>query len=210
MSGQELGTLITALVALGTLVLALLRVRGQVAGPWSRAAHDFLGHVSALREQLDRADAEHRACREELALARREAEALAKRLATVESALPLALLDADAHTLERFRDVLDQLGDPVAISTPARDGVLLWVNLAFSRALGYSREDFLALGWRNLVHPGDLSETAETEASAWDGPVEGFVNRYRHAEGGYVRLRWYAAPYLQGVTLSVARVMGRA
>jgi|GEM_PF-5401512 len=133
-------------------------------------------------------------------------ERLIARVAHLEAALPAALLSSnlDSLSLEQL-EVLDESTDPMTISTPTNGGQFLFVNRAFCEALGRSKEEILALGWRGLIVEEDLPQTLRAEASAWSGPGR-VINRYRHADGSLVTFRWIFPRYTAGVALSIAKV----
>jgi PAS domain S-box-containing protein len=88
------------------------------------------------------------------------------------------------------------------------DGFFKVVNPSFTRVLGYSMDELLARPFLELVHPDDRDATvAEIEHLA-DGTVTlAFSNRYRHRDGGYVRLQWNAYPEsATGLIYAVGRV----
>ena len=66
-----------------------------------------------------------------------------------------------------------------------------WLTL-----LGYDPEAMVGLRLFDLVHPDDLPGTVESATEVErrrDGDVApGFINRYRHADGGYRNLEWRA------------------
>jgi PAS domain-containing protein len=163
-------------------------------------AEQYRGRLEAAEEAGRAATVAERACRAEVA-------ALAERLSHVEAALPLALTAARIQDWQSLGEVLDRAADPWVISSPAEEGRVLWVNRAFAAALGMEAAAIVAAGWRALIHPEDLAETERAEAGAWDGGVA-VVNRYRHAAGRWVSLRWYAPRYEGGVTLALVRVVG--
>jgi PAS domain S-box-containing protein len=70
-------------------------------------------------------------------------------------------------------------------------GYFLDVNSAFTRTLGYGREELLAQPFLNFVHPDDQNPTeAELQdATAGQQHVQ-FENRYRHKDGHYRTLSW--------------------
>jgi PAS domain S-box-containing protein len=134
-----------------------------------------------------------------------ELEGSVKRL---ENTVPLALIYS--RMVEGQDDlgfILDQSTDLFSISTLEEGGKLVWVNEAWSKSLGYTREEILEMGWEALVHPEDLERSRLAEATAWSGIVE-IVNRYRMKVGSWVILRWYAAKYKEGFSLALARVKG--
>ncbi|HWI73214.1 MAG TPA: PAS domain S-box protein, partial [Baekduia sp.] len=74
------------------------------------------------------------------------------------------------------------------------DQRIVAVNPSWERVLGYQREDLVGTPLRDLRHPDDWerSEAAVKDIIAGQ-PMPGFENRFRHADGHYVWLRWSAA-----------------
>ncbi|HWI73098.1 MAG TPA: PAS domain-containing protein, partial [Baekduia sp.] len=74
------------------------------------------------------------------------------------------------------------------------DQRIVAVNPSWERVLGYKREDLVGTPLRDLRHPDDWerSEAAVKDVIAGE-PMPGFENRFRHADGRYVWLRWSAA-----------------
>jgi two-component system, sensor histidine kinase len=67
------------------------------------------------------------------------------------------------------------------------------VNEAWARTLGYSVEELEGRPMLPLVHPDDLAGTeGHMVRMRSDEEVQGFVNRYRHRDGGYRHLEWRA------------------
>lgn len=165
----------------------------------TKTAADLFEDLQAARSRELELTAERDRLQEDVA-------ALSSRLSHLEAIMPAVLLASRMETMaEDLGVVLDTLHPGVVLSSPQNDGQFLWVNEAFCLALGRSREEILALGWRELIHPSDLHATNVAEAGAWSGPVR-VVNRYRHADGHWVTLRWVALRYQGGVTISSARV----
>lgn len=73
------------------------------------------------------------------------------------------------------------------------DGNLLKINPAWTRVLGWSREELLSRHFVDFLHPDDVDRTvAAAEELMAGGSVSGFVNRYRHRDGSYRWLSWDA------------------
>jgi len=82
------------------------------------------------------------------------------------------------------------------IATASFDGYFLDVNPAFTRTLGFSREELLSKPLLDFVHPDDLEATvaavvAQTERGQ---DVLAFRNRYRTKGGSYRWLEWMSRP----------------
>lgn len=77
------------------------------------------------------------------------------------------------------------------------DGYFKTVNPAWSRTLGYTREELLARPYLELVHPDDRPATvAEASKLASGFPTVSFRNRYRCKDGTYKWLAWTATEAL--------------
>ena len=176
----------------------LSRTLGDLAAETVRRRESEAARDRALQESVDmRRTLDHE--RGELDLAR-------ARLRLYETGVPALAVELDRLSTD-LCSVLDRIPCPVAISLPAEEGRLAWVNRDFCEALGRTREDILALGWRRLVRPADLLATEDAETRAHLGPVE-VVNEYLHMDGSWVCLRWFATRYLPRVAFSVIRIEG--
>ena len=87
------------------------------------------------------------------------------------------------------------------------DGYFKTVNPAWSRTLGYTREELLARPYLDLVHPDDRPATiAEASKIALGFPTVRFRNRYRCKDGTYKWLAWTAtAALVDGAIYASAR-----
>jgi len=71
------------------------------------------------------------------------------------------------------------------------DGVLLRVNQAWVRALGYKTSELEGRKFLDLVHPDDLDATLNAVSQLVSGKdVVGFTNRYRASDGSYRMIEW--------------------
>jgi len=75
------------------------------------------------------------------------------------------------------------------------DGILLRVNPAWERTLGYSQAELIKRPFMDFVHPDDVENTVNVMKVLRDNqPVSGFRNRYRAKDGSYHWLVWSATP----------------
>jgi PAS domain S-box-containing protein len=98
--------------------------------------------------------------------------------------------------------------DVLVLATP--EGEFLNVNPAFTRVLGWSRQQVIGLHASDFVHPDDLEATLAGFAEIDDpgSSVKDFENRYRTVDGEYRTLRWNARMGMDGgVIHAVARDM---
>lgn len=186
----------------GVMVGYLIQRRKAAAegiGAESVTAASLFAEVGKLRGELLEA-------REESAKLRVLNFELTLRVASLEAALPVAALAAHLGLLAPdTAAVLDECGVLVILS-PDDDGKFRWVSRDLAKALGRSREEIIALGWRALIHPDDLTRTINVEGSMWGQSIK-VVNRYLRADGGTIWFRWYATKYLQGVSLAHAKII---
>ncbi|HEY2602986.1 MAG TPA: PAS domain S-box protein [Thermoleophilaceae bacterium] len=87
------------------------------------------------------------------------------------------------------------------------EGHFTRVNPAVEQILGYTRDEFLARPYLDLVHPDDRETTAAEAAEIARGnQALSFENRLRHKDGSYRVLEWTATPVLEdGLMYGVAR-----
>ena len=85
------------------------------------------------------------------------------------------------------------------------DGYFKRVNPAFD-ALGYTRDELLAVPFLQFVHPDDVPSTlAEVKKLAEGAPTSHFENRYRCKDGSYRWLSWTSSPDASGTLFAIAR-----
>ncbi len=82
------------------------------------------------------------------------------------------------------------------IATANFDGYFTHVNPAFTRMLGYSREEMLARPFLDFVHPDDRASTvAAADVQTQAGrEVLNFQNRYQAKDGSFRWLEWSSRP----------------
>jgi PAS domain S-box-containing protein len=89
-------------------------------------------------------------------------------------------------------------------------GLFRRVNRAFERALGWTQEELEGRPFRELIHPDDLERTLSEflRLRTTGQPTLSFENRYRRADGHFVRLQWVAQPEIEaGMIYAVARLV---
>jgi PAS domain S-box-containing protein len=76
------------------------------------------------------------------------------------------------------------------------DGYFLRLNPAWEKILGHTREELMAKGFLDFVHPDDLARRTQEVPSylASQREVIHFENRYLCKEGPYRWLEWTSAP----------------
>jgi PAS domain S-box-containing protein len=87
------------------------------------------------------------------------------------------------------------------------DGFFRRVNGNFPNVLGHPERELLSRPFLDFVHPEDQAATRDAMADLREGrDVVRFVNRYRHADGSYLRLEWSSRAIPdEGVIYAVAR-----
>ena len=80
------------------------------------------------------------------------------------------------------------------VCTANADGYFTFLNGAWERLLGWSRDELVAQPFLEFVHPEDRERTAATtgRVAETDFEIVGFENRYRTKDGGWRWLRWNA------------------
>ncbi len=80
------------------------------------------------------------------------------------------------------------------------------VNPAFTRTLGWSAGELVALPFCHLVHPDDREATiAEMRKLAIGQPTTHFENRYQCKDGSWKILEWHIMPQADGTLYAAAR-----
>lgn len=198
-----MAVIITAFLGLVGVLAGLLlqrrKLTAEALGAESGTAASLFAEVNRLRGEL-------LVARAEAVRLQSQNDELTARVTRLEAALPALSLAAHLQSLAPDTMlVLDECGPLVIVSTE-EDGRFRWVSRDFAAALGRTRDEILVTGWRNLVHPDDLKRTLSAEVSMWGEPTR-IVNRYLHANGSSVWLRWCATRYLHGVSLAHAEVL---
>ena len=79
------------------------------------------------------------------------------------------------------------------------EGRVLKASSSWYSQLGHRPEEMVGQQLLRLVHPDDMPATldsvVEVETRKPGAPVLGFINRYRHKDGGYRTLEWRAQRY---------------
>jgi PAS domain S-box-containing protein len=93
------------------------------------------------------------------------------------------------------------------VGTAGFDGRFRALNSAWESALGFTREELLAVPYVDFIHPDDIASTmraAEGLTRAQNAVL--FENRYRHKDGSYRWLQWNSTAYMdEGLVYFVAR-----
>jgi len=103
-------------------------------------------------------------------------------------------LEAQVRERTLQRDRMWTLSADVMMVTD-REGVIVSVNPAWTRLLGWREDELVGARFTDFVHPDDLERTlAEREGFEQGRPVEKFENRYLAKDGRVVWLSWKATP----------------
>lgn len=124
------------------------------------------------------------------ALAQQAVSQLELRRRIVELAQTTQQHEQTKEELESFFNLsLDMLG------VATMDGYFKRVNPAFSKILGYERDELRTHSILELIHPEDRETTRQELQKLSQGlSTIDFKNRYRTKEGGYKWLAWNACP----------------
>ena len=110
---------------------------------------------------------------------------------------------------QEWHDLIEQAAD--AIFTYDLQGRCLGVNRAACEMFGYSREEFLGFGIRDLVHPDDLVKLAHPDEQAklkllFEGKIAiNAQRRLRRKDGSYVTVEVHAKRLPDGRLQSIKR-----
>ena len=120
----------------------------------------------------------------------------------------LELITNELTLLEdSFKHLFMLFPHPMCAAT--RDFKFQIVNPAWTKALGYSKQELEGKCYLEFIHPDDIEATKKVASGLNDKDVMGFQNRYRHKEGHWVTLEWTACTYsVGGKTYAMARVVG--
>ena len=112
----------------------------------------------------------------------------------ITSALCLSTDITERKQAERERDVLFDLSmDMMCIA--GFDGYLKHVNPAWTRTLGWTREELLGKPWLDFVHPDDHDKTVRVGEQLFVGQaIRAFENRYRCKDGTWRWMSWNSFP----------------
>jgi PAS domain S-box-containing protein len=100
-------------------------------------------------------------------------------------------LNDGKHSITNFEYFVRESPDLVCIADT--NAYYKVVNDAFTKVLGYSREDLLSRPFVEFIHPDDLEKTfAEVKFLTQNNPTIDFENRYVKKNGDLVFLQWRA------------------
>lgn len=105
-------------------------------------------------------------------------------------------------------DLLDNSAILIAVSN--QEGMLVRLNKRWEQVTGRTVEELTSQPFINFLHPDDIEKSMKQyyEGELFDEKApkfEGFENRYRCADGGYVKLEWHSTgKNVNGLNLAVA------
>lgn len=85
-----------------------------------------------------------------------------------------------------YRILFEAANDRVALLTT--EGKFLLVNTAFYHSVGYTREEFLEIDRRDIIHPDDFEMVIKKNRELPEKDVITFEYRVRHREGHYLHM----------------------
>jgi two-component system sensor histidine kinase/response regulator len=87
------------------------------------------------------------------------------------------------------------------------EGRFTKLNPEWETALGFTREELMAVPYAEFIHPDDIQGTeAEAQKLSEGALTLSFENRYRRKDGGYIWLLWHAMPDRErGLIFAAAR-----
>ena len=109
-------------------------------------------------------------------------------------------ISRDITELQQVREERDRLFQFSSdmVCTAGFDGYLKHTNPAFSRLLGYSREELLAVPFIRFIHPDDQAVSKQVLARMGRGEsLQSFENRWQCKNGDYRWFSWSVTPYTQ-------------
>ncbi|MBF2035949.1 MAG: PAS domain-containing protein [Leptolyngbyaceae cyanobacterium T60_A2020_046] len=118
-------------------------------------------------------------------------------------------ISRDVTEIQRIQEERDRYfllsSDMVCIA--GFDGYLKRINPAFTRILGYTEAELLAVPFLEFIHPEDREASANVAAQVMDGvPLYYFENRWRCKDGSYRWFSWSSTPYAeQNILYATAR-----
>ena len=108
------------------------------------------------------------------------------------------------RSMRNYRELMEQAGD--AITVADHEGQrYLDVNQAACNLFGYTREEFLTLGFKDFFHSDDLSQTPIKLEELWAGHVVHTERRLRRKDGSFVPVEITAKMLSDGRLLSTTR-----
>ena len=137
------------------------------------------------------------------------ADALERRTKEISSVFEkkAEIIEEEAHKREDFlrgeiNSFFEVTGDLMCIV--GSEGKFIEINPAFTRELGYSREELLSKPYLDFIHPDDKANILLAKQSVHSGkPIQNFINRYVRKDGTSIWLTWNAAAY-NGLTYGIA------
>jgi|14BtaG_2_1085337.scaffolds.fasta_scaffold29132_4 PAS domain S-box-containing protein len=93
----------------------------------------------------------------------------------------------------------------------SEEGDIVAVSRGWEQAIGCTPEEMEGCCWKCMVWPEDAESTAGAVLELHDDDIFGFVNRWVHADGTPVTLKWTGASWVdvgdRKLNISVAEVI---
>jgi len=164
------------------------RSRGEVPTATRHVLEAIAAWIGAVIERV-RSEEALRQARDEL---ERQVENRTAELRAANETLRREIAERKAAQEERDR-ILDMSADLICIA--GMDGYFKYVNPAWEKTLGYTREELLSRPFLSFVHPEDHRKNdAEVARLASGKPTRNFENRYIHKDGTIRLIMWTATP----------------
>lgn len=110
--------------------------------------------------------------------------------------------------LSAFLELLAEEIDDALLCEASDTGFFLWLSPNWTKFLGWTNEELLAVPWLEFVHPDDQAATITAAAAMKQQHIINFMNRYRCKDGTWIKLRWRAQKF-NGVAWCVARPLAK-
>ena len=105
---------------------------------------------------------------------------------------------------QNYRELMEQAGDAITVAEH-EGGRYMDVNQAACNMMGYTREEFLEIGIRQLIHPDDLAKTPVRFEEMWSGKVIHTERRLRRKDGRYIQVEMTSKMLPDGRLISIKR-----
>lgn len=125
--------------------------------------------------------------------------------------------DLPPSKLKRIRKLTEELTDeetalymffrlsPDLFCIADTNGMLVKVNPAWTKVLGWSESELLSTPFLKFVHPEDVDRTKMIMGEMAFDDIVRFHNRYKERDGSYAILEWNATAWNNGYCYASAR-----
>lgn len=71
------------------------------------------------------------------------------------------------------------------------NGYFVKISERFYKSLGYTHDEMVIIPFVSFLHPDDIQPTIDIYNNRFFTNIDdGFINRYRHKDGTYIKIRW--------------------